>query len=72
MERWLGRYSEQAYALMRIMMGLLFAQHGAQKLFGQRTVDVRGFFGESDLRCISLLAGLGGVWLVVSRARGAS
>src|SRR5256885_15613966 len=28
------KYSEQAYALMRIMVGLLFACHGAQKLFG--------------------------------------
>lgn len=34
MERWLGRWSEAAYALMRVMAGLLFAVHGAQKLFG--------------------------------------
>jgi putative oxidoreductase len=34
MERWLGRYSEVAYALMRVVFGLLFACHGAQKLFG--------------------------------------
>ena len=30
----LGRYTEPIYALMRIAFGLLFAQHGAQKLFG--------------------------------------
>jgi putative oxidoreductase len=30
----LGRFEPQAYALMRIVAGLLFAQHGAQKLFG--------------------------------------
>src|SRR3954452_1568532 len=34
MERILGRFAPQAYALMRIAIGLLFACHGAQKLFG--------------------------------------
>jgi putative oxidoreductase len=34
MERWLGRYSNFFYALMRIVAGALFACHGAQKLFG--------------------------------------
>ena len=34
MEKWLGKYSNLFYALMRIAAGLLFACHGAQKLFG--------------------------------------
>jgi putative oxidoreductase len=34
MERWLERYSESLYAVMRVVVGLLFACHGAQKLFG--------------------------------------
>lgn len=34
MERYLGRYSEALYCLMRFFVGLAFAQHGAQKLFG--------------------------------------
>jgi putative oxidoreductase len=34
MERWLGKYSQVCYGLMRIAVGLLFACHGAQKLFG--------------------------------------
>jgi hypothetical protein len=34
MERALGRYSNQANALMRIVVGFLFACHGAQKIFG--------------------------------------
>lgn len=34
MERVLGRFAPQLYALMRIVAGLLFACHGAQKLFG--------------------------------------
>jgi putative oxidoreductase len=34
MDRWLGRHAERVYALLRIVAGLLFACHGAQKLFG--------------------------------------
>lgn len=34
MEKWLGKYSSFLYALMRIVSGLMFACHGAQKLFG--------------------------------------
>lgn len=34
MDRWLGKYSEVLYAVMRVVVGLLFACHGAQKLFG--------------------------------------
>jgi putative oxidoreductase len=34
MERILGKYSPQLYALLRIVAGLLFAMHGTQKLFG--------------------------------------
>ncbi|MSO56089.1 MAG: DoxX family protein [Acidobacteria bacterium] len=34
MERWLGKYSEPLYAVVRVGVGLLFACHGAQTLFG--------------------------------------
>ncbi len=34
MERILGRFAPQCYALMRVVVGLLFACHGAQKLLG--------------------------------------
>jgi putative oxidoreductase len=34
MERVLGPYSTYLYAVMRIVVGFLFACHGAQKLFG--------------------------------------
>jgi putative oxidoreductase len=34
MQRWLGRYAEILYALLRLVVGLLFACHGAQKLLG--------------------------------------
>jgi len=49
MERWLARYSEPVYAIMRVVVGLLFACHGAQKLFG-----VLG--GQSQLANPQLLA----------------
>jgi putative oxidoreductase len=34
MDRGLGRHAERLFALLRIVAGLLFACHGAQKLFG--------------------------------------
>jgi len=34
MEKMLSPYRPYIYALLRIVAGLLFAQHGAQKLFG--------------------------------------
>ena len=34
MERYLGRYSPYAFALLRIIIGLLFACHGGQKVLG--------------------------------------
>jgi putative oxidoreductase len=34
MDRFLGRYAEYIYAILRIVVGLLFVLHGTQKLFG--------------------------------------
>jgi len=34
MDRFLGRHAEHIYTLLRVVAGLLFACHGAQKLFG--------------------------------------
>jgi putative oxidoreductase len=48
MERVLGRFAPVIYAALRIVTGLLFACHGAQKLFGLfggRTVDLTSQFG---------------------------
>jgi putative oxidoreductase len=68
MDRWLGRWSEWAYALMRFVAGMLFACHGAQKLFGalggqsqlanplMATAGVIEFFG-GVLVAIGLFAG---------------
>src|SRR5512140_3133925 len=32
--KWLSRYDDHAYALLRIMAGFLFSFHGAQKILG--------------------------------------
>ncbi|HYC59144.1 MAG TPA: DoxX family protein [Thermoanaerobaculia bacterium] len=34
MQRTLGRYTPQLFAILRIIAGLMFAMHGTQKLFG--------------------------------------
>jgi len=34
MDKFLGKYSSYIYALLRIVVGFMFALHGAQKLFG--------------------------------------
>ena len=52
--RWLARYSEIAYALMRLMAGLLFAVHGSQKLLGFPPSD----HGKPPLMSLFGLAGV--------------
>ncbi len=32
--KWLAKYADDAYALMRIMAGFMFSFHGAQKILG--------------------------------------
>ncbi len=56
MERWLGKYSEVFYALMRLVAGLLFASHGAQKLFG--------VFGGQSLPASPLVVSAGVIELI--------
>ena len=34
MERFLGRFSSQIFAILRIVAGLMWALHGTQKIFG--------------------------------------
>ena len=56
MERWLGKYSEVVYAFVRMVVGLLFACHGAQKLFG--------VFGGQDLPSSPLMVTAGVIELI--------
>ena len=52
MTKLLGRYSDRLYAVMRFVVGVSFAAHGAQKLFG--------VLGGSKVQLVSLY-GLAGV-----------
>jgi putative oxidoreductase len=40
---WLSRYSNESYALLRIMTGVMFAFHGMQKIFGVLTEQAPPF-----------------------------
>ena len=58
MERFLDRCTPYVYAIMRIMVGLLFACHGAQKLFGV----LGGFRGQPGMTVpLGSLMGLAGM-----------
>jgi putative oxidoreductase len=72
MTRPLGRFTEEIYALMRIVAGFMFAMHGAQKLFGvlggkvQPIVSMPGMAGVIELVCgilimVGLFAGLAAI-----------
>jgi len=52
MQRLLGRYTDHLYAVLRIVVGLTFACHGAQKLFG--------FLGGNAMPLVSQM-GLAGI-----------
>jgi putative oxidoreductase len=59
MEGILGRFAPHIYALLRIVAGLLFAQHGAQKLLGVlggNQVAIASQFGLAGI--IELVGGL--------------
>jgi len=55
MQHMLGRFSTGLYATMRIVVGLSFAQHGAQKLFGL----LGGVGGGGQAQLFSLLGAAG-------------
>jgi putative oxidoreductase len=50
--RWLQRYEQPIYALLRVVTGLLFACHGAQKVLG-----LFGGHGGGSLPPLMLVAG---------------
>ena len=56
MERVLGRLSPYLYGVLRIVAGVLFAFHGAQKLFGM--------FGGRQVALVSQFGLAGGIELV--------
>ena len=58
MDRYLGRFSEPAYNLLRIVAGFLFLLHGAQKVlgaFGGQKVELASLMGLAGI--IELVGG---------------
>lgn len=60
MERWLGRYTEAAFALLRVVAGLMFLCHGTMKYFGWPT-------GEGGVK-VATLMGIAGIIELVGGA----
>lgn len=59
MEKVLGRFSSQIYAIMRIVVGFLFFTHGAQKIFG-----IMGGFGGEPGNTAPLLGLMGAAGII--------
>ena len=62
MEKWLDSSSPYAYALMRIVVGLLFVCHGAQKVFGW----FGGIDGKGTAVLLSSLLGVAGIIEIIT------
>ena len=64
MDRFLGRYSPYFYAILRMVVGLMFAMHGTQKLFGipgnRPPVPLASMMGAAGV--IELIGGLMTLW----------
>jgi len=59
MEKFLAPFAPYAYAIMRIILGLLFVSHGGQKLFGwfgSQPVPLGSLFGVAGI--IEIVLGL--------------
>jgi putative oxidoreductase len=68
MERWLGRFSELIYAMMRAVVGLLFACHGAQKLFG--ALGGQSQIGNTMMTITGIIEFFGGVLVALGLSAG--
>ncbi len=63
MERYIGRYSNEIYALMRIVVGAEFALHGAQKLLGVFGGQASPLFSQFWIG--GVIEGVGGLLVVI-------
>jgi putative oxidoreductase len=63
MDRWLSKYSDFLYAAMRLMVGLLFACHGVQKLFGM--LDGQSQVSNPMLFAAGIIEFVGGVLVAI-------
>src|SRR5438132_12528468 len=67
----IGRFNPQAFAIMRIVVGLLFAFHGSQKILGVRPMEG---MGGAALPTIAVVAGwidlIGGLLVTIGLLTG--
>ena len=68
MERWLGGLSELFYAVLRIVAGLMFACHGAQKLFG--VLGGHKMLGNPLMTAAGIIELVGGVMIALGLLAG--
>jgi putative oxidoreductase len=59
----LGRYTEQIYAVTRMVLGFLYACHGAQKLFG--ILGGKTAYGSALLTTAGVIEFFGGLLIVL-------
>ena len=63
MHSWIGKYSEIFYTILRIVSGVLFACHGAQKLFG--ILGSQGTVSEPLMIAAGIIEFFGGILIVL-------
>ena len=63
METWLGPHRASLYALLRVMAGLAFAEHGAQKLFGLLGGTAQPLF--SQMGFAGIVEFIGGILIAI-------
>lgn len=68
MDRWLGRYSDVVYALMRFVVGAAFSCHGAQKLFG--VFGARSAVGDPLMLTAGVIEFFGGLMIALGLQTG--
>jgi putative oxidoreductase len=68
MDRWIGKYLETLYGIMRIIAGLLFACHGAKKLLGM--FGGHGFPSDPLMIAAGVIELVGGIFIAFGLGAG--
>ena len=70
MERFIGRFAPQFYALLRIVAGLMFALHGTQKLFGWPDPSQPAMRGDTVVLAAGIIEVVGGLLIAIGLLTG--
>jgi putative oxidoreductase len=69
-DRFLGRYSDQIYAILRIVTGFLFLLHGTHKLVGFPATKAPAMELNAMMITAALIELVGGVMIIIGLAAG--